>query len=300
MKKKLPSDEELKKYSHKKMTMPLMEHASEDTKEYVWKIIKKMSTFTSVPGTLDHFKRMAVFAENDALVDVVLDTLKDMGYPFKPTDFIPDIVGYYYCIALISQSMHRREETIQLLNELVDYVLANHSPAVLPLVRNMDVLSKEYPDLTDIFKKAKILYKIDAIDGIKQGVVIRINRLYPNYKSADEIEKEYLNVEDPQDNKIFVEVTEEDFTARVIENGKDIFNKKFKHYEYSTIEYALQRDVLLRKHMEELQIDDVKDPRVVEAMKTDLWKLYNDISIPVLNRELKYIKDGNEPPASKS
>ncbi len=38
MKKNIPSDEELKKYSHKKMTMPLLEHASDETKEQVWKL----------------------------------------------------------------------------------------------------------------------------------------------------------------------------------------------------------------------------------------------------------------------
>ena len=282
-------------YIIKQMTLPLVEHASEETLDDVWKLVKKLATFTCAPVTLAHYKRMAVYAEKDAVVDVVLDTLKDMGYPFKPTDFIPDIVGYYYCIALISQSMHRREETIQLLNELVDYMLTNYFSDALCLARNMEVLSKEYPDLTNLFAKAKILYKVVATEDLKKDVVITINKLYPNYKSEDQIEKEYLNVENPQDNKIFVAVTEEDFTAGVIEKGKNIFNRKFKHNEYRSMEYAIVRDVLLRKQMEDLQIDDVNDTRVVEAMKTDLWKLYNDIAIAVYSKELKYIKDGDVP-----
>ena len=36
MAKKIPSDEELKKYINKKMTMPLLEHASEEARESVW------------------------------------------------------------------------------------------------------------------------------------------------------------------------------------------------------------------------------------------------------------------------
>ena len=124
MKKNTPSDDEIKNYSHKKMTLPLMEHASEEMKEPVWKLVKKLASYARVPGAMSDFKKMAVFAEDDAIVDVVLDTLQDMKYPFKNTDFIPDIMGYYYSIALISQSMHRREETIKLFNELVDYAIS--------------------------------------------------------------------------------------------------------------------------------------------------------------------------------
>ena len=51
------------------------------------------------------------------------------------------------------------------------------------------------------------------------------------------------------------------------------------------------RDVLLRKHAEEMQISDVTDARVAEAMKADLRKLYNEIAITVNNRDLKYIQD---------
>ena len=116
MKKNTPSDDEIKNYSHKKMTLPLMEHASEEMKEPVWKLVKKLASYARVPGAMSDFKKMAVFAEDDAIVDVVLDTLQDMKYPFKNTDFIPDIMGYYYSIALISQSMHRREETIKLFH----------------------------------------------------------------------------------------------------------------------------------------------------------------------------------------
>lgn len=83
MKKNTPSDDEIKNYSHKKMTLPLMEHASEEMKEPVWKLVKKLASYARVPGAMSDFKKMAVFAEDDAIVDVVLDTLQDMKYPLK-------------------------------------------------------------------------------------------------------------------------------------------------------------------------------------------------------------------------
>ncbi|MBQ6229890.1 MAG: hypothetical protein IJJ74_02100 [Eubacterium sp.] len=294
MKKNIPNDEELKKYIHKKMTLPLMEHASEEVKESVWKLVKRLSTYARVPGTVSDFKKMAVFAEDDAIVDVVLDTLKDMKYPFKNTDFIPDIAGYYYCIALVSQSMHRRDETIKLFNEIVDHAIAIQSDSALPLARNMDVMSKEYPDLTDIFEKARIIYKIDAINTVTDWVRIEINKLYPDYTSVEKIEAEYINIKNPQDGRVFVEVDENEYVVRIVEKEKDIFNKKFKHYSYEMIIYAIVRDVLLRKHMEDLQIDDSKDTRVVEAMKSDMQKLYGEIAIKVNNKELNYILDWYE------
>ena len=294
MKKQIPSEEELKKYSHKKMTLPLMEHASDDVKEAVWKLVKRLSTYARTPGTVADYKKMAVFAENDAIVDVVLDTLKDMKYPFKNTDFIPDVSGYYYSIALISQSMHRRDETIKLFNELVDYAIDIKSDSALPLARNMDVLSKEYPDLADLFEKARIIYKIDAIDSIKTWVPIKINRIYRGYISADRVEAEYINVEKPQDGKVFVEVDEKEYVVRVVEKGKDIFTKKFKHYSYDMIVYAVVRDVLLKKHMEEMQIDDMTDAGVVEAMRNDLKQLYSENEISANNKEFDYIMDGHE------
>ena len=46
--------------------------------------------------------------------------------------------------------------------------------------------------------------------------------------------------------------------------------------------------------MEDMQIDDSKDTRVVEAMKSDIQKLYGEITIKVNNEELKYILDWYE------
>ena len=203
-------------------------------------------------------------------------------------------MGYYYSIALISQSMHRREETIKLFNELVDYAISIKSNSALPLARNMDVLSKEYPDLSDLFEKAKTIYRFDAIDSIKERVPIQVNKLYHDYTNADKIEAEYINVENPEDGKVFVEVDENGYVVRIVEKGKNIYTKIFKHYSYDMINYAIVRDVLLRKHMEEMRINDIADARVVEATRTDLKKLYSDIEISVNNKEFAYILDGHE------
>lgn len=198
MKKNTPSDDEIKNYSHKKMTLPLMEHASEEMKEPVWKLVKKLASYARVPGAMSDFKKMAVFAEDD------------------------------------------------------------------------------------------------AIDSIKERVPIQVNKLYHDYTNADKIEAEYINVENPEDGKVFVEVDENGYVVRIVEKGKNIYTKIFKHYSYDMINYAIVRDVLLRKHMEEMRINDIADARVVEATRTDLKKLYSDIEISVNNKEFAYILDGHE------
>ena len=82
--------------------------------------------------------------------------------------------------------------------------------------------------------------------------------------------------------------------VRIVEKGKDVFKKSFKHYSYNMVAYAVVRDVLLRKHMAEMQTEDPEDTRVIEAVKSDLRKLYSEIGIKVNNEELKYITDWYE------
>ena len=145
-----------------------------------------------------------------------------------------------------------------------------------------------------LFEKAKTIYRFDAIDSIKERVPIQVNKLYHDYTNADKIEAEYINVENPEDGKVFVEVDENGYVVRIVEKGKNIYTKIFKHYSYDMINYAIVRDVLLRKHMEEMRINDIADARVVEATRTDLKKLYSDIEISVNNKEFAYILDGHE------
>lgn len=90
------------------MTLPLMEAADETNKEDVWNFINKCSTFVHCPVSQGDYKRMLKFADNEALVDVVINTISKMGYPFSEEDR-GDVVTYYYGIALISQSNYRRE-----------------------------------------------------------------------------------------------------------------------------------------------------------------------------------------------
>lgn len=134
----------------------------------------------------------------------------------------------------------------------------------------------------------------ENINTVTDGVRIKINKLYPDYTSVEKIEAEYINIENPQDGRVFVEVDENEYVVRIVEKEKDIFNKKFKHNSYEMIIYAIVRDVLLKKHMEDMQIDDSKDTRVVEAMKSDMQELYGEITIKVNNEELNYILDWYE------
>lgn len=77
--------------------------------------------------------------------------LRENYYPFS--GLIPDIQGYYYCIALVSQSQHRRADCIAYLTELTDYFIANLPDELDVLGRNMKVLKKEYKDLEVLEQK---------------------------------------------------------------------------------------------------------------------------------------------------
>lgn len=65
-------------------------------------------------------------------------------------------------------------------------------------------------------------------------------------------------------------------------------------FEEVKVKRVYAKHVLLRKHMEEMRINDIADARVVEATRTDLKKLYSDIEISVNNKEFAYILDGHE------
>ena len=49
---------------------------------------------------------------------------------------------------------------------------------------------------------------------------IQVNKLYHDYTNADKIEAEYINVENPEDGKVFVEVDENGYVVRIVEKGK--------------------------------------------------------------------------------
>ncbi len=133
------------------MTYILMSFANETNKENIWKYCKKLASYSHAPFTLKEYQRMATFAEDNDIVDVILKGLEENMYPFSDgKSKVEPIQGYYYAIATISQSSYRRADIIALLQKLAQYFKENLPDDVFVLKRNMDVLKKNYPDLGDI------------------------------------------------------------------------------------------------------------------------------------------------------
>lgn len=138
----------------KDMTELLMKNASDEAKEDVWKFCKKLDTYAHCPITLAEYRRMKAFTENEKLVDTILKALKENRYPFSDgKSRVEHIQGYYYCIALLSQSEYRRKDCLACIAELFDYFNKNMPQNVWLLKRNIDVLKKDYADLVDLMKE---------------------------------------------------------------------------------------------------------------------------------------------------
>ena len=144
-------------FDNRKMTMKLpmtyifMSLADETNKEKIWKYCKKLASYSHAPFTLKEYQRMAPFAEDNDIVDVILKGLEENMYPFSDgKSRVEPIQGYYYAIATISQSSYRRADIIALLQKLAEYFKENLPDDVFVLKRNMDTLKKIYPDLGNI------------------------------------------------------------------------------------------------------------------------------------------------------
>lgn len=139
----------------KNMTVQLMKHASDDNRKKVWELCKKLSSYSHAPVTRKEYQRMELYAEDKDIVDVALESLRDNYYPFcsdesKVDAKLAPIQGYYYTIAIISQSKYRREECLDLLASIAHH-FAEHMPDKIPILkRNMDILKATYPDLGEI------------------------------------------------------------------------------------------------------------------------------------------------------
>lgn len=144
-------DDKRKMTIHKTMTGLLMSNTDDSSKEKVWKLCKKLSSFSHAPVTLKEYQRMEPFAKDPEIVDVVINSLSKILYPFtgNPNE-IGSLSGYFYCIALISQSEYKRNVIISLLKDIVNYIKKNDSESLFVMKRNMDVLASGYPDLAAI------------------------------------------------------------------------------------------------------------------------------------------------------
>ncbi|MCM1089449.1 MAG: hypothetical protein NC092_05315 [Butyrivibrio sp.] len=133
----------------KNMTVRLMQYANDANREKVWKLCKKLASYTHAPVKLKDYQRMKPYAEDEDIVDVILSSLRDDPYPFGSSPLEP-IQGYYYAIAVLSQSEYKRAECLELLTDIAEYFKVHQPDELRLLERNMDVLKSDYPDLAKI------------------------------------------------------------------------------------------------------------------------------------------------------
>lgn len=125
---------------------------SDDTKATAWKFCKALAKYSHAPVSASDYKRMEKWVEETALIDVLLEACDNyFPNPAEPLRF--DITGFFYSIALLSQSQYRRQDCLNLLDRITQYFVNTPGNRYSALLRNMQVLSTSYPDLTQ-FKTA--------------------------------------------------------------------------------------------------------------------------------------------------
>lgn len=142
-------DDKRKVIIMKRMTGILMSNADDSSREKVWKLCKKLHSFSHAPVTLKEYQRMEPFSKDPEIVDVVIKSLTPYPFTGKP-DEIGSYTGYFYCVALVSQSEHKRAEIVPLLQRIVDSIRENEPDSLFVMKRNMETLTALYPDLAEI------------------------------------------------------------------------------------------------------------------------------------------------------
>lgn len=146
----------------RKLSTLLLLEAAEEVgvpDEVIWKLCSKISSTIHAPVTKKEYERMLPFAQNPQIVDAVLKYFETYGPDYKDKTLftIFDIIGYYYCIALISLSDYRQEDCIKMLWDKVDYHIQNYNKknggSFDVLLRNMKVLESMRPYLTPMKEK---------------------------------------------------------------------------------------------------------------------------------------------------
>lgn len=125
---------------------------SEDVRETAWKYCKQLSKFSHAPVSPADYKRMEKWVEERGLIDVLLKAC-DGYYENEKNPLEFDVVGFYYSIALLSQSQYRREDCLALLDKITQYYVKTKIDKYNVLLRNMTKLVKDFPDLAP-FKSA--------------------------------------------------------------------------------------------------------------------------------------------------
>ena len=120
---------------------------SDDTKVTAWKFCKALANYAHAPVVASDYKRMEKWINETALIDVLLEAC-DNYFPNPKFKYSFDTIGFSYSAALISQSQYRRQDCLNLLNKITQYYVSTKDDWYPVLLRNMKVLSKNYPDLT--------------------------------------------------------------------------------------------------------------------------------------------------------
>lgn len=139
------------------MTVQIFQVPMEDeVRALAWKYCKNLANYSHCPVTKAEYKRMQKYTGETALVDVVLKALEGY-YPTNENHIMSgfDIVGFYYSVALISQCTYRRNDCLAFLEKLTDYEIQNLDDKGKLMLRNMQALEKEYPDLKEFSDKLK-------------------------------------------------------------------------------------------------------------------------------------------------
>lgn len=123
-----------------------------DVRETAWKFCKQLSKFMHAPVSPADYKRMEKWVDEHGLIDALL-TACDGYYPNEKNPLEFDTVGFYYSIALLSQSQYRRADCLALLDKVTQYYVKTKLDEYNVLLRNMTKLVKDFPDLAP-FKTA--------------------------------------------------------------------------------------------------------------------------------------------------
>lgn len=134
----------------KEMTVRIFSVTSpESVKPVLWKFCKALTNCAHAPVSPADYKRMEKYKEEFGLIDVLLEACRD----YYPDRTVPinkdrfDIIGFFYSIALISISDYRRQDCLELLDHVTQYYVKTKDDYYFVLLRNMQKLVKDYPDL---------------------------------------------------------------------------------------------------------------------------------------------------------
>lgn len=139
----------------REMTFRIMKAAQKtQAAEQAWQFCKTLAKFSHAPVSAADYKRMQKFVDDTELIDIVLIALEGY-YPTNENSILSgfDVIGFYYCIALISQTLYKKQEIFDYLSKLTDYMLENNNSQIAILHRNMKKLEKEFPDLKPLRMK---------------------------------------------------------------------------------------------------------------------------------------------------